>query len=801
MDAMTRLAAICPLICLIAIPVARAQQVATDPTSTHIFPGGARRGTTTKVRMGGECLPPRTRFLMEGDGVKFPDRLGPRAAPRGEPSLRRKPDELHINYPKEWEAEFEIAADAPLGPRLWWLACARGGTGGRPFIIGDLPEFIETEPNSLPARAERIELPVTVNGQIDGERDMDYFRFEATEGSVVVADVVAARIGSPLEAVVQFLEPSGRRLSVQEVRVGGDSVLALRAPVTGEYLLAIANLSTPGGPQFVYRVTLSTSPYSRLAYPDSGRPGESQELELLQLTGTARFSAGLGKVAFPATPGGFRWSPAGASSPLVLEATTLPSQLEREPNDAREVAHNAVVPFVLNGRFESRTDEDWVRFEAKAGEPLSIECVPAGVGLPILPIISVHDAAGGVLARASAIETPDRRPTIETWTPPADGTYFLCVRDVQQGVASGLDFVYRVTARPARPDFELTAKTDWANHVQGGRTEIDLQVRRRGGFAGPVKVVVDGLPPGVRTEPLELAAGAPAGKLVLVSDATTEPCDSLVRIAGLAEINGVAVSRVATAVHLGCDADGVSIGSPTTDQFHLTVVRKPLFRLFCSEAYQYAHRGTVHHYQMQVERFDGFDGPITLQIADRQNKDLDGIEVHEVTIPSGASTIMLPVFLPETMHINVQAHSNVYAQGIALFQDGRGHEQSTCVVSEMRCMIRTLPTVTRLSAAEPEVPMTSAGRARVRLRVERTSLFSGPLTVALQSVVPPCGITAEPTTIAAGETETQIELQAPVGQSLPPSVELRFRATGRLEDDMTIVIADTAVRVRPDAGR
>ena len=128
------------------LPLAsQGQQVATDPTSTHIFPAGGRRGTTVGVRIGGECLPPLTRVRAESIGITFPEALGPRAQPRGEPSLRRRPGELHINYPKEWESKIEIAADAPLGQRLWWLACARGGSGGRPFLIGDLPEFIETE--------------------------------------------------------------------------------------------------------------------------------------------------------------------------------------------------------------------------------------------------------------------------------------------------------------------------------------------------------------------------------------------------------------------------------------------------------------------------------------------------------------------------------------------------------------------------------------------------------------------------------------------------------------------------------
>ena len=59
--------------------------------------------------------------------------------------------------------------------QLWWLACARGGTGGRPFLVGELPELIESESNSTPDKAEQLSLPVTLNGQIEGERDMDYF--------------------------------------------------------------------------------------------------------------------------------------------------------------------------------------------------------------------------------------------------------------------------------------------------------------------------------------------------------------------------------------------------------------------------------------------------------------------------------------------------------------------------------------------------------------------------------------------------------------------------------------------------
>ena len=98
---------------------------------------------------------------------------------------------------------------------------------------------------------------------------------------------------------------------------------------------------------------------------------------------------------------------------------------------------------------------------------------------------------------------------------------------------------------------------------------------------------------------------------------------------------------------------------------------------------------------MEIERLNGFDGEITIQIGDRQNRDLDGIEMIETVIPAGRSEFFLPIYLPETMHINVQSQSQLYSQAYALFQDVNGNEQSVLVLSEKRNMLRTLPPVVK----------------------------------------------------------------------------------------------------------
>ena len=256
------------------------------PSSTHIFPAGGRRGTTVRVRVGTECAPGDTDFLVYGTGVSSGDRLAKRL-PRGlgEPDPRRKPTEVPITYPREWDQKITIADDAPLGQALWRISCAQGGTGTRPFLVGELPEHIEAESNSIPARAERLELPVTLNGQIYGERDVDFFKMSLSKGQVLVCDVLAGRIGSRLDPVIELLGPDGRRLDAQEIRVGRDPVLAIQAPRDGDYLLRVANITVDGNAACVYRITLSTQPLVISAFPSGGRSGSKSMVQFHTLTG------------------------------------------------------------------------------------------------------------------------------------------------------------------------------------------------------------------------------------------------------------------------------------------------------------------------------------------------------------------------------------------------------------------------------------------------------------------------------------------------------------------------------------
>ena len=66
---------------------------------------------------------------------------------------------------------------------------------------------------------------MTVNGQIYGERDVDCFRFTAEAGQVISCEVIAGRLGSRLDPVVELLDSNGRKVEAELANVGTDPVL------------------------------------------------------------------------------------------------------------------------------------------------------------------------------------------------------------------------------------------------------------------------------------------------------------------------------------------------------------------------------------------------------------------------------------------------------------------------------------------------------------------------------------------------------------------------------------------------
>jgi hypothetical protein len=119
------------------------------------------------------------------------------------------------------------------------------------LVIGDLPEIVEQEPNNSLAQAEEVSFPVTINGHISGGAkagevsDEDYFRFHAAKGQQLTMDVEAARVGSPLDSVIEVLDAQGNAIPRATIRCLNQTTTTLSdrdSRTTGERLTSTTGL-------------------------------------------------------------------------------------------------------------------------------------------------------------------------------------------------------------------------------------------------------------------------------------------------------------------------------------------------------------------------------------------------------------------------------------------------------------------------------------------------------------------------------------------------------------------------------
>jgi hypothetical protein len=106
-------------------------------------------------------------------------------------------------------------------------------------------------------------LPSLVSGIIFAPGETARYRFAATAGAIFVAEVRARRDGSPLDANLTLLDPSGKQIAFNddfEDKEAGlltqqvDPYLRCRIPAAGVYTLVVAEVTRRGGPDYAYKL-------------------------------------------------------------------------------------------------------------------------------------------------------------------------------------------------------------------------------------------------------------------------------------------------------------------------------------------------------------------------------------------------------------------------------------------------------------------------------------------------------------------------------------------------------------------
>ena len=154
------------------------------------------------------------------------------------------------------------------GPGLYQLAATDGKLVSNyvPFALDTLPECLDREPNDGPSAAQKVSLPVIVNGRADRPGDWDVFEVEGKSGETVVAEVHARRLGSPFDSFIKVTGADGRIIALNDDHFDAgsglntdhaDSYLMVTLPADGKYFIHLGDTRRQAGKEYAYRLRIS----------------------------------------------------------------------------------------------------------------------------------------------------------------------------------------------------------------------------------------------------------------------------------------------------------------------------------------------------------------------------------------------------------------------------------------------------------------------------------------------------------------------------------------------------------------
>jgi hypothetical protein len=804
---------------LLALLIAAGGAVAQPPPDTQlpipqlnvITPCGGKAGTTVEVTFAGVDLEDPEALVFSHPSIKA-EAIQPPPPPPADPKKPAPP------APKPSVSKFKvtIAADAPVGNHDVRIVSKYGMSNPRVFVVGDLSEVAEKEPNNDVTEAQRVELNTTINGAIAAPTDVDYFVFSGKKGQRVVASCLASTIDSRLRAGIEIYDSRGKQLASGRNYQGSDALTDITLPADGDYFVRLFEFThTLGSPEHFYRLTLSTAPWIDAVHPCVVLPGKPTQvtvygrnlpdgkpdptavvdgrvLEKIVLTvNPPNDSARLQRLEFtgriePQTAmlDGFEVrvrNAVGVSNPFLLTYATAPVVIDNEANDTPETAQEINVPCEIAGRIEKKGDRDWYVFTAKKGEIYNIEVLSHRLGAAT----DMRFVLRNVAAKADIIDSDDNPdainpkfftrtddPPVYRFGVPADGKYQLMVMSTHGDTLAGPRQFYRVRITPDNPDFRLVVmapanyRNDCTQLHQGGSQMIAVYAWRNDGFNGPITLTAEGLPKGVTSSPQILSPGMRMARLVISAAADAPVFNGEIRIKGTATIKGQNVVREARPAGITWPVPPQQ-NIPTLTRLDralaLSVREKAAFSVAATLDKPAIVQGDKGNLNVKLARlWPDFKQPLTVTLEEA----LPNIVFNNnqpLTLNPGKDDGVMPI----VVNANVEpGQYNVVlrcSSPIPYNKDPKNAQKPPINVAlpSTPVTLTVLPKqVGTLALATPN-PMVKVGaNTEVVVKVTRMYEFAGEFNVQLVMPANAQGITADAVNIPAGKDEAKFVLKA-----------------------------------------
>jgi hypothetical protein len=194
----------------------------------------------------------------------------------------------------------------------------------------------------------------------------------------------------------------------------------------------------------------------------------------------------------------------GISTPRAFAVSGLEESAEKEPNNTAAQATEVAINATVNGQSGGATDIDYLKFTAKKGQRLILDCWSQRIDSRMDATLAVYDQSGNELATSRDV---NRRDPLIDFTAPADGPYTVKIWDFTYG--GGADFYYRlVISTGPYVDFVLPNSA-----VAGSKGKFTLYGRNLPGGTKAEGFSIEGRPLEKLTVDITAPSGPEAQKL------------------------------------------------------------------------------------------------------------------------------------------------------------------------------------------------------------------------------------------------------------------------------------------------
>ncbi len=460
---------------------------AAVPTIRELSPHGAQRGRTFTLYLRGENLTQASQVRSTLPAVFS------RLTMTKDPSAESNQGSMAPNTSLPFLVT--LKNDAPIGLYPIRVTSPDGISNVLLFSVGDMPEVDETESrnpkvtNDQPKDAQRVPVPVTVNGTLDGPAaDMDYYVFTAKAGQKLTFEVEARRAGSAVDPAIEIFDSAGAELAKNDdaPSLGVDCRLTYTFAKAGDYRVRVHDSKYSQQMQNFYRLRIGRYEYADAVFPLGWRRGESIDVALsggnlekpvkVKPEVEAKSSAAL--LRLPASP----------APPMHFTLSDQPEVLETESGGPMALTPGTIV----NGRISKPAEVDKFTLAVEPGQHWIVDLGASALGTSRLDaLVTISDEKGKKIASGGDMNGFD--PAVPFTVPKDVHQVTVAIEDVLR--RGGDAYAYRLQASQARPDFVVDFATPYLNVPVGGTAAINVDVQRRG-YDGEITLELQGLPPG-----------------------------------------------------------------------------------------------------------------------------------------------------------------------------------------------------------------------------------------------------------------------------------------------------------------